>query len=244
MRRILFQIQGIRIYSYPAMLYVGLICGIVVGNFVARRTGLDSARVYLASLLLLVPALIGARLLFVFTHWNYYRDSPARIWDRSEGGAALYGGVPLMLLCSVPLLAWLNVPLGAFWDVGAFTILVAMGFTRIGCFLNGCCGGRPTEHGWGIHAPDVDGVWARRIPTQLLEAGWAVILLVGAAFYMPRAPFAGAVFLFALVGYSAGRFLFESLRDEQDRVGRYAVHQIISLGLACIAVSVFVLSLF
>ncbi len=79
MRPVLVRWQGIAIHSYTALLYVGLVIGIGAGNFAAHRAGLDPARVFTATLLLLVPALIGARLAFVAGHWAFYRRHRGRI---------------------------------------------------------------------------------------------------------------------------------------------------------------------
>jgi phosphatidylglycerol:prolipoprotein diacylglycerol transferase len=188
----LFECHGIKVYSYPAFLYLGLVLGILAGNHAANVSGLDSARVFVATLLLRVPTLVGARLLFIATHWKIYRREPERIWRRSEGGAAMGGGVPFMVVLSVPLLAALELPFGAFWDVALVTILVGMIFTRIGCLLNGCCSGRPSEGPWAINLPDHRGVRCGRVPTQLLEAGWAVVLLFAATATWRLMPFPGA----------------------------------------------------
>ena len=136
------------------MLYVGLVFGVIAGNIAAHAAGLDPLRVYIATIVLIVPALIGARLLFVASEWKYYRRNPRLIWNRSQGGFMMYGAVPVMLLCSLPLLRAMHVGFGAFWDVSTFTILVGMIFTRVGCLLNGCCGGRPTSGWFGIRLPN------------------------------------------------------------------------------------------
>jgi len=83
---------GRRISSYRLLVYLGLVFGLVAENRVARAAGLDGWRVFAATLSLLVPVLVGARLLFVVTHWRVYRRDIRRIWRRAEGGAALYGG--------------------------------------------------------------------------------------------------------------------------------------------------------
>ena len=124
------------------MLYVGLVFGVIAGNIAAHAAGLNTLRVYIGTMLLIIPALIGARLLFVASEWKFYLRNPRRIWNRAEGGFMMYGAVPVMLLCSVPLLRALHIGIGAFWDVSTFTILVGMIFTRVGCLLNGCCCGR------------------------------------------------------------------------------------------------------
>jgi phosphatidylglycerol:prolipoprotein diacylglycerol transferase len=245
MRRILWHGHGLTLYSYPTLLYLGLVVGIIAGNAAAHAAHLDAARVFIATLLLLVPALSGARLLFVAAHWEVYRRQPQRIWRRSEGGAALYGGLPLMLLCSVPLLALLHLPFGAFWDVATFTILVGMICTRAGCLLNGCCAGRVTNGWLALPLPDVSGHTQRRIPTQLLEMGWAALLLLGALMLWPRLPFAGALFLYLMAGYGLGRLLIEPTRAEHDTVGPrglLALHSLISLALIAIALGALTLA--
>ena len=132
MRPVLFYWRGIPIHSYPAMLYVGLIAGVVVGNIAAHAMGLDAFRVYVATILLIVPAIVGARLLHVVAHWKFYWKNPRRIWDRAEGGYGMYGGLPLALLLAVPVLYALRLPFGAFWDVGILSILTGMIFARVG----------------------------------------------------------------------------------------------------------------
>ena len=72
-----------------------------------------------------------------------------------------------------------HVAFGLLMDVAAPGIFIAAALGRIGCFLNGCCYGRPTDFTWltmklnvvaGTTAPVV------RHPVQLYEAG---LLLAG-----------------------------------------------------------------
>jgi phosphatidylglycerol:prolipoprotein diacylglycerol transferase len=156
------------------MLYLGTLIGVVAGTYGASLHGLNAVRVYAAMLLLFPSALVGARLLFLMSHWRLYRHQPHRIWRQSEGGASLYGGLVLSFLVSLPLLKILRLPLGAFWDAASVTMLIGMIFTKVGCLLNGCCAGRPTTAPMGLYLPNFRGIWCRRVPTQLLEAGLAL----------------------------------------------------------------------
>jgi phosphatidylglycerol---prolipoprotein diacylglyceryl transferase len=210
------------------MLYLGLVFGVVAGDMAAHTAGLDALRVWIATLLLIVPALIGARLLFVASEWKFYRHNPSRIWARGEGGFMMYGGVPLMLLCSVPLLRAVNVNFGAFWDVSTFTILVGMIFTRVGCLLNGCCSGRPTQGWLGVNLPDYQGVRQKRIPTQGFEALCAFALLLAAMVLWRRIPFAGALFLLTMLGYSSVRLVLEPARERTNRSRQFRVAYVLS----------------
>lgn len=236
MRRVLFEWHGIRIWSYPAFLYLGLVAGMFVQHAVALASGLDALGVYVATLLLLPVALVGARLLFVVSHWRTFRSEPRRIWRRSDGGLSMLGAVPCMLLASIPLLRALGVPFWSFWDATAFCILTGMAFTRVGCLLNGCCAGRVTDGALGIMLTDIHGVRARRIPMQLFEGATALLLLALAAAVRKDLTTPGALFLLTLGTYGTARAGLQRLRADPDRVGGVDVMFVISLLLVAASV--------
>lgn len=211
------------------MLYVGLVLGVAAGNIAAHAARLNALRVYVATLILIVPALAGARLLYVAAEWPLYRANVRRIWSRKDGGYIMYGGLPCALLVSVPLLHILRLSFSAFWDVAILTILVGMFFTRIGCLLNGCCAGRPSERWIALYLPSRNGVWEKRIPTQLLEAAWAAILLVCAIAVRRSSPFSGALFLLVALGYALGRLVMEFARERRATANRYSIAHVISM---------------
>jgi phosphatidylglycerol:prolipoprotein diacylglycerol transferase len=219
------------------MLYIGLVAGVVAGNAAAHATGMDAFRTYVATLVLIGPAVAGARLLHVVLHWRIYRQSPGRIWKQSEGGYGMYGGLPLVLLLSVPLLAALRLPFAAFWDVGMVTILTGMIFARIGCLLNGCCSGRPSNVWFSLYLPNHLGVWERRIPSQCLESGWAAILLVFGILVWRWVPFPGALFLLCAAAYASGRLVLESLREPEPGAARFNIYHGISVAIIFLSVA-------
>jgi prolipoprotein diacylglyceryltransferase len=221
-RRYLFDRRGVDVPSYTAMLYFGCVAGVLAGAAVAGSAGLERSRFALTTIVLLIPALAGARLWFVLEHWSVYRREPRRIWRRSEAGAALHGGLPLSVVVSVPLLALVEIPFWRFWDAASYTMLIGLIFTRVGCLMNGCCAGRAAPGRLGVWLPDHDGVWQRRIPTPLLEAGWAALVVAGAALAHSSRPFAGAVFLGVLAAYGAGRLLLEPTRASAGSGGSRA----------------------
>jgi phosphatidylglycerol---prolipoprotein diacylglyceryl transferase len=237
MHPVLFKWRGITVWSYPFMLYVGLCLGVLAENIAAHVAGINALRVYVATLILIVPALVGARLLYVAEEWPSYRENPRRIWDRSEGGYIMYGGLPLALLISVPLLRALHLSLPVFWDAATFTILVGMFFGRIGCLLNGCCAGRPSTTWMGFYLPNHNGVWEKRIPTQLLESAWAAVLLAFAAVVWRSLPFPGALFLLVALGYASGRLLMEFARERKQMAFRFSIAHVFSLVVTLLSVS-------
>lgn len=237
MRPVLFYLRGAPIHSYPAMLYVGLVAAVVVGNLVAHAMGLNAFRVYVATILLIVPAIVGARLLHVVAHWKFYWRNPQRIWDRTEGGYGMYGGLPLALLLAVPLLHVLRLPFAAFWDVGILSILTGMIFARVGCLLNGCCSGRASNVWFGLYLPNHLGEWRKRIPSQCLESVWAAILLILAILMRSRMPFPGALFLSVCCVYPAGRLVLETFREPEGGSLRFTLYHGISLAIMVLAIA-------
>lgn len=221
MRPTLVTWGAFRIPSYVVMLYLGLLAGTYAAYAAGRAEGMSGERFMGAILALLVPAVLGARLAFVASRWDTYRLQPRRIFlPGNEGGAVAYGAL-VSVPASVPLLVALGLPVASFWDAGAVGFLAAIVFLRIGCFLNGCC----------------CGVVAGRIPTQLLEAGWAAVLLLGAILAADRMPFAGALFVSALAAYAAGRFVIDFGREAPRKLCGLTVAQAYSAGFVLLSVT-------
>lgn len=233
-------LQGVRLPPYPTMLTLGMALGVACGCLFAASAGLPVDRAYFAYVVLLIPALLGARLLHVLKHWRHYRARPRLILSRNDAGLALYGGLALALLVSWPLLAALELAAGPFWDGAAVVILVGMALTKVGCHLHGCCAGRPTTSQWGVNLRRDRGR-VRRTPAQFLESGLALMLL---AVLVPAAPylgFSGALFWWASLGYGTGRFFLEGMRESFDPRHVLNSNRIMSIALAGCAVTALIL---
>jgi phosphatidylglycerol:prolipoprotein diacylglycerol transferase len=114
---------------------------------------------------------------------------------------------------AVPLLNALDISFWEFWDVATYPMLIGAIFTRLGCLLHGCCCGRPSEGRLALWLPDSQGIWRRRVPTQILESGWAALILIGAIAGWDQGPVPGALFLAAVAAYGVGRLALLPLRE-------------------------------
>jgi phosphatidylglycerol:prolipoprotein diacylglycerol transferase len=85
---------------------------------------------------------------------------------------------------------------------------------RVGCFLAGCCHGRPTDAAWGVRFPRLEGPVH---PTQLYDAAAALALGLLLAWRWPRRRFAGENIGLLLVGYPLLRSLTEFFRGDAER---------------------------
>jgi prolipoprotein diacylglyceryltransferase len=77
--------------------------------------------------------------------------------------------------------------------------------------------------------PNHRGEWEKRIPTQLLEAAWALVILSTGLAIWNALPFRGALFIYIAAGYATGRLLLESLREMKIPGRRFTVQHAISL---------------
>lgn len=191
------------------MVALAFLLSVAHWNFLGRREGRAPGFSSELALWLILGGIMGARLSYVTANWTEYAHAPLRILNVREGGLVFYGGwlggmIALLLFARVrkePLL-----PLADF-TVSAIPLAHAVG--RIGCFLNGCCYGRPTEMPWGVY---LEG--AVRHPTQLYEVmvNLGVYALIWLA--IARKPRAGTILALYLVSYPLGRFVTEFFRGD------------------------------
>jgi phosphatidylglycerol:prolipoprotein diacylglycerol transferase len=220
--------------SWGLFAVIGMFAGLFVQRTVATWRGIDPEHVFNVWLFGGLAGLAGARMLHVAVNWSDYAGQPlAALW-LFDGGLVYLG----MVLGFIAFVAAYSAPnkLGpAFFDALAVGLPIGHGISRIGCFLAGCCWGRPSEL-FGVRFPPGSIVFetlayqgrlaagaALTEPlhaTQLYEAGFELLL---GAFLLVRsrseASLArpGALACIYVFAYSGSRFMLEMLRDDSDR---------------------------
>ncbi|MBW0113545.1 prolipoprotein diacylglyceryl transferase, partial [Pseudonocardia sp. KRD-182] len=127
-------------------------------------------------------------------------------------------------------------PVGLLLDATAPGVFLAMAIGRPGCFLGGCCVGRPTSSRWGLWSSDRR-IGVRRIPVQLVEAAMALGIGIGtlALFLAGPLPLPGALFVGAVAAYTVGRQLLFPLRREPRRTSTGRLLTLAAAGLVVVA---------
>jgi phosphatidylglycerol:prolipoprotein diacylglycerol transferase len=205
----------ITIYSYGFMLMLAFLAGTLVATRVARRRGIPAEVVLDLVAYLLIAALVGSRALYVALHWPHFQMNPGEIGKIWTGGLTYHGG----LLGGVLAGAWFcrrkKLPFLVVADVLMPSLALGYAIGRLGCFLNGCCYGAPTELPWAFrfHDPPVTGpLTAPSHPTQiyasLINLGIFAVLWMMAM----RKTRPGQLFFSYLALYSVYRFGIEYLR--------------------------------
>ncbi len=143
----------LHVRSYGLMLAIAFLVGTWLGLREARRRGLEEDRLVTVILAALVAGVLGARGLYVLEHVDEFRREWGSVLAVWQGGLTLYGGIVLGTAVGLATARRLGLPMWVVAD--ALTPSLALGalFGRVGCFLNGCCYGRPTRLPWGVVFP-------------------------------------------------------------------------------------------
>jgi phosphatidylglycerol:prolipoprotein diacylglycerol transferase len=140
------------IKSYGLALAVSFVVGIYLSVRRGRKRGIEADAILDICFAVMVSSLVGVRLAYVLTHWDQY-DPWYRIFFIWDGGLTLYGGIFLAILAVWWTARRRGIPFLFIADILAPAVSLGIGMTRIGCFLAGCCFGRPTHLPWGVHFP-------------------------------------------------------------------------------------------
>ncbi len=208
---VLIALGPVTLYAYGFMVAVAFALGTWASAVRAPRCGLVPEVVYDSAVPVLLAALVGAKVMYLLTVGPGPVRSAADLLGLLRGGFVYYGGV---LGGALGALWWLNrrgVPALAYADAIAPGMGFAQALGRIGCFLNGCCYGKPFAA--GLVVPSLgDGL--PRHPVPLYEAATA-LALGGLLWIIPPHPARpGRSFGIFLVVHAVVRYGMEILRDD------------------------------
>lgn len=264
MHPILFRIPliDLPVYAYGVMLGMAFITGWYLVMFFANREGFPYRVTMTTLVLVVIFALVGARLAHVITNpstMRMYGLFHALFASKCEGLVA-YGGYILGSLAAYTYSKLRHFDFWSMADVCTPSMVLGLGLTRIGCFLAGCCHGRVTDVAWGISFPagaqatrNPDCIPAGAIPgtvdslpvhpTRIYESLLGFALFPLALYMVRRRKVTGQAFLILACCYAVGRFLLEFIRADDDRgtvFGLFSTSQFIGVVLVPLAIGLLV----
>lgn len=151
--------SGLPVFGYGFMLFIGFSTAAVIAGRRAETVGLQSDVIWDLMMWLLIPGIVGARIVYLLQYGDRVFagkqglavvKAAIALWD---GGIVFYGCIiggviGLLIFCRRNSIRPLQ--LG---DVLMPSLLVGLGFGRIGCFLYGCCFGAACSLPWAVHFP-------------------------------------------------------------------------------------------
>jgi len=197
---------GVRLAAWPALVGAGAALAVFVQSLHAQHLELPFQRLLALSLVTCLLGVLGAKTYFLATHSGMRRSF-------LTPGMSIQGFVLVAVAVLVGGSVLLGLSPGTVLDSAAPGLLLGMMVGRLGCFLGGCCVGRPTSSRWGVWSSDRS-VGVRRVPVQLLESSLAGVVgalaLVGVI--QLGAGAGGLIFVAAISAYTAGRQVLFPLR--------------------------------
>ena len=257
MHRILFRIPlpfppgHFDIAFYGVLVAIGTLVGVSLGVVRARKSGVKSTDVLDLALWVLIAGLVGARMFYLISEVDWTRESRSFLnvikvfFKFRQGGLVFYGGLLLAIAVGIVYLVVKKLSVWKFADIAAPSVAIGIAFARIGCYMNGCCWGKPCPEGSPFRFLCVAfpkgslpaGFYGQAnlplYPTQFIHSINALMLFVVLSIIYWRKKFDGEVFWLFVAMYAVTRFSIEFLRGDNQPVflGTFTVSQAVSLVL-------------
>lgn len=229
MHPVLFEIGGVTIYSYGFLIAIGTITGVAYMAVRGKQeVGLSFDQANSLFLHIFIAAAIGGKVFLFFEAPAEYLEKPGRLV--TGNGFVFYGS----FLFAIPTMLWFfhkhKLHTYRMLDVMAVTTCLVHMFGRVGCFMAGCCYGKPTDSVFAVEFSDpacyADPINTPLHPTQLYEAFYIFLVMLFLLYLRERRKFYGQLFLVYLFLYGVGRIILEFFRGDESR--GFVINKILS----------------
>jgi phosphatidylglycerol:prolipoprotein diacylglycerol transferase len=219
----LFHIGPIPIRSYGLMLAISFLLGIWYIWYVSKRDEKPFDRFLTIAYIMVIGGLVGARLAYVLLHVSEFSGHWTDVFNPFHSGTFgiagmnLYGGILLAIIGAAIYCLLTGMSILDVFDYFAPTVGIGLTFTRIGCFMNGCCFGTPCNLPWAVKFPPGSipySVFGGQTlhPSQLYSSLYGVLLFVILHFMLKNRRFFGQVVAVYFMVEAFFRFIIEYVR--------------------------------
>ncbi len=246
---IAIQLGPLPVYWYGICYAVGLALAYFVMSSEARRRGFDIELLANGMIIVAIAALVGGRAYHVIDQWALYKDDLLKIILPPYSGLGVYGGLVTGVIAAVLYARFKGVPFWPWADVVAPGLFAMQAIGRWGNFFNQELYGPPTSLPWGIQIDCAHRLAEFSCETYpLATSGFhplflyeSVAGLLGMLFLLWLARSSrirlrhGDLLLVFFIWYPTVRFLLETLRTDNWKVGGIPTAQLVSVIFVLIA---------
>lgn len=213
---------GFRIYTYGILIAAAFLSGILWTVREAKRADIPKEKIFDLSFYIVLAALAGSRLFYIFVDAPRYLRNPLEILKIWEGGLVFYGGLIGAMLASFLYMKKHGMRFLQTADLFAPGIALGHAIGRLGCLASGCCHGRPAPGlSWAITFPPLPYSLAPSgiplYPTQLMESATELVIFLLLLLLGKRKRFEGQILFVYLMLYSVTRSVLEIFRGDLAR---------------------------
>ena len=212
------EIFGFKIPSYGLMTALGY--GAAIYYCIKNREKLGVSKEMLSDIIfyLILGALIGGKIFFIIFNFDTFWAST--LIEKIRFGFVFYGGFIGALISLFIFLKNKNISFVKTTDFFAPALALGHAIGRIGCFLAGCCYGKPTNGPLGVVFNNPDSLVPHHLkhthlyPTQLFEvfANFVLFLILVKIYKGQKKE--GKTSLVYIMGYALIRFIIEFFRGD------------------------------
>ena len=243
-----FAVFGIPVRWYGLILVAAAAVAIWIAQREGRRHGIGAGIVSDAVIWVGAAALVGGRVLYVVQNeLDSLSEHPTHILMVWMGGLSFYGGLLGGLLALVVFARRRRISILAAFDVAAPAAAIGQAIGHVGCLIGGDSYGIATDLPWAVVYRNPNAMAPQGIPlhpTQAYEAILLAALFVG--LWLGRERLSrlgdGTVAAAYLLGLAVIRFGLFYLRDEPAVLFGLKTAQLIGLGIAALAVVLFIVA--
>jgi len=178
MNPVCFRIGSFPVHWYGVMMALGFFAGLANWTWLGRKRGWNFN--FCSDLLfwIMVSGIAGARVAYVISDLDSFREEPWTVFFVHQGGLIFYGGLIGGVLAVFVFARVRGVNSRALLDLVASSTPLGHAFGRIGCFLNGCCHGKVDSGPLAVTYPAESLAWWQQVHEGLLASTAARSLAV------------------------------------------------------------------
>ena len=232
---VIFEFGPLALRWYGILLVAGMVAATTVASRYVERKGQDGNDMWDMFVAILIPALIGARLYYVFIQsprgpggLETYLANPLDILKIWQGGIHIFGGLIFGTIAAYVFARIRKIPLLTFLDGIALGLPLGQAIGRLANFVNQELYGPPTTLPFGLDilpshriAPYNDLITypetTRFHPLFLYESVWNIIgffVIFWISRRYEKTLKTGDILLMYLIWYPLGRFFIEFIRTD------------------------------
>jgi phosphatidylglycerol:prolipoprotein diacylglycerol transferase len=213
----LLHLGPLTIHTYGLLVAIGFTSALLLTIRFGKKEGFPPNQVMDIGFIIILCAVVGSRIAYVLINIGYYLENPLDILKIWQGGLVFSGG---LIFVSFAMAWYLRRHSLSFWRVGdicAPAMALGQAIGRMGCFMAGCCYGKPTDLIWGVvftHPNSLAPLHIPLHPTQLYAALSGFFIFGILLLLYRRKTFEGQIFLWFVILHSTGRMLIERYRGD------------------------------
>lgn len=246
-----FSLGPLELRWYALFIVTGICLAVWLAMWLADQRGLDGEAILDIAPIVVLAAIVGARLYYVMLEWDRYKDDFGGAINIRTGGLTIHGAIVLGGLAAWLLFRKKEGSIWQWFDVIVPALALGQAIGRWGNWANQEAFGTPTTLPWAVtidasRRPDGYEQYSTFHPTFLYESILNIILctaLVLLVLHQDKIKWfrPGMAFGIYILAYGLYRLLLESIRTDSLYIGPLPAAYWLSFAMIAVGLAVILL---